>query len=311
MITNNLSKISTSEEALAIAGLNWEVGVYPIVSPVNRVKHPTRYMTVREDTGEPLGIVSKRYRVLQNRKAFQFMDDLTGDPNGPKYVGAGCLYNGRKVFLVVDAGGMGIIQDDEVRKYILLVHSHDGTMAVQTILTPYRMKCLNQLTMIRNEAETAAGSYEGKGGLIYRVRHAGNCELNVEKAMEVLGIINRRFDQTLDAYMQLSRAEPTREQVEQVLMKLFPDSQHSSKAKVKREKVLELACAGRGNDEAGVRGTAWSLYNGVTEYVDHYQYPNAHRPGQHGDSARESVMMGRGAILKARALNVITNICLN
>ncbi|HZO33233.1 MAG TPA: DUF932 domain-containing protein [Chloroflexota bacterium] len=53
-----------------------------------------------------------------------------------------------------------------------------------------------------------------------------------------------------------------------------------------------------GNSEAGVKGTLWAAYNGVTEYVDHRQ----NRKGE--DRRFESVFFSEGYSIKTRALTV-------
>jgi hypothetical protein len=39
---------------------------------------PGYYATVRADTEQALGVVGERYRVLQNREAFAFVDQFLG-----------------------------------------------------------------------------------------------------------------------------------------------------------------------------------------------------------------------------------------
>src|SRR5690554_5132803 len=59
------------------ARLNWKVEKRPIYLS-GEEEIPNRFATVREDTGEVLGIVGKQYEVVQNKEGFQFVDDCLG-----------------------------------------------------------------------------------------------------------------------------------------------------------------------------------------------------------------------------------------
>ena len=54
---------------------------------------------VRTDTRAVIGVVGKRYRVFQNREAFDFMDALVGDKLA-MYETAGSLHGGRRVWML-------------------------------------------------------------------------------------------------------------------------------------------------------------------------------------------------------------------
>ena len=78
----------TSKEALELAGLNWKVLQKPIYTssgiPIKGYK-----ANVRETDQNILGIVTDRYKVVQNEEAFKFTDDLLGA--GVRYETAGSL----------------------------------------------------------------------------------------------------------------------------------------------------------------------------------------------------------------------------
>lgn len=73
-------------EAIEAAGLGWsvvkkslaiDVGV-DLPDVLRYKKLPGYYVTVRQDTDEELGVVGERYRIVQNDKAFAFIDQLLG-----------------------------------------------------------------------------------------------------------------------------------------------------------------------------------------------------------------------------------------
>ena len=83
----------TSEEALKLAGLNWDVWQEKIYTGDGIVVNDY-YANIRSSDHKVLGVVSGRYQIVQNRDAFAFTDELLG--KGVQYETAGSLKEGRK-----------------------------------------------------------------------------------------------------------------------------------------------------------------------------------------------------------------------
>ena len=86
----------SSEEALELSGLNWNVIQRPIMTSSCDLI-PGYKANIRDIDNQVLGVVTDRYRVVQNTEAFAFTDALLGD--GVKYETAGSLQNGRKIWV--------------------------------------------------------------------------------------------------------------------------------------------------------------------------------------------------------------------
>ena len=63
------------------------------------------------------------------------------------------------------------------------------------------------------------------------------------------------------------------------------------------DEIVGLAEAGRGNDLTSVRGTLWTAYNGVSEWLTYQR-------GRSGDNRLNSLWFGDGAALNKHALEV-------
>ena len=63
-----------SREALIAAGLDWDVVQRPVFTQ-DGVKVSGYFANVRQQDGSILGVVTSRYKVVQNRDAFAFTDD--------------------------------------------------------------------------------------------------------------------------------------------------------------------------------------------------------------------------------------------
>lgn len=293
-----LPQLATAQEAIQAANLGWSVNKEPQVR--KGVEVTGRFWNVRSDTDSVVGDVGSQYTVLQNVQAFSFFDKFTQDPTGPKYETAGSLFGGKRIWMLAKMPGiLEVTPGDTVDPYILLSNSHDGTSAVRVQLTPIRVVCNNTLTM-------ALWDSKQKG---IKIRHSGDIMLKAKSVQDALGIIRHSFEDTLGLYQELAKVEPTQAQIETVLTTLFPDTA-TERAKLQRGRVLELAEAGIGNDRTGVRGTAWALYNGITELYDHHNNMGSKRSDA-VDMRVNSNWFGSGAASKAEALELIAKTVLN
>jgi phage/plasmid-like protein (TIGR03299 family) len=133
----------TADEAIVKAGQNWTVETHPAYAKIgdNFVRIPDTFSTVRMDTKSPFpGTVGGVYVPFQNRDAFAFFDEVVGN-NQAKYVTAGCLRGGQRVWILAQVGKNFKIADskDEMAKYVLLYNAHDGSSKVRMMLTPIRV----------------------------------------------------------------------------------------------------------------------------------------------------------------------------
>ena len=63
------------------------------------------------------GVVTSRYKVVQNRDAFAFTDALLGD--GVRYETAGSLMGGRKTWILAKLPTRYIIQGEQILPYLV------------------------------------------------------------------------------------------------------------------------------------------------------------------------------------------------
>lgn len=92
-----VNEAPASEDALRLAGLNWSVVQEPVYTEQKEQVEGWR-ANIRDSDRKVLGVVTDRYKVIQNRDAFAFTDALLGE--GVRYETAGSLLGGRKVWLL-------------------------------------------------------------------------------------------------------------------------------------------------------------------------------------------------------------------
>src|SRR5262245_54850777 len=131
--------------AVVKAGLNWEAELVPLVAADTRAK--VEHQAVRRKTdGKVLGVVGPKYTVLQNEDAFKWFEPFLEAKEAALHT-AGSLRNGSRIWVLakLSRDPLVIAQGDEVEKYLLLSHSHDGSLAVRVGFSPIRVVCANTL----------------------------------------------------------------------------------------------------------------------------------------------------------------------
>lgn len=139
----------SSGEALWLSGLDWHVvqkDIYAEDKKINGYK-----ANIRDSDGKVLGVVSDRYRIVQNDEAFAFTDALLGE--GVRYETAGSLSEGRQIWMLARLPEKYIINGDEIAPYLVFSNSHDGSGAVRVAITPIRVVCQNTLNLALNAAK--------------------------------------------------------------------------------------------------------------------------------------------------------------
>ena len=122
-----LDHAPTSEAALEAAHLDWRVDMRALKT-VDGIDVPDNFATVRADNQTVLGVVSAKYKVVQNRTAFAFLDSLV-ESGDMRYESAGALKDGRIVWLLgrlpsVDEIAPG---DNSFRSQCYGYHRRDST----------------------------------------------------------------------------------------------------------------------------------------------------------------------------------------
>ena len=101
---------------------------------------------VRDTDQQILGVVTDRYKVVQNEDAFAFTDQLLGE--GVSYETAGSLQNGRRIWMLAKLPQRYIISGDEIEPYLVFMNAHDGTGAIKAAMTPIRVVCQNTFEIL-------------------------------------------------------------------------------------------------------------------------------------------------------------------
>lgn len=115
--------------------------------------------TVRTDRDITLGVVGSKYGVVQNSKAFEFINLLASGVQGSEKAvieTAGILGDGERMYVTAKLPSDIYLDDDghdPINDYILFTNTHDGSGAVTVLFTPIRVVCQNTLNMALRTAQ--------------------------------------------------------------------------------------------------------------------------------------------------------------
>lgn len=172
-----------SNDALILAGLNWQVLQEPIFTAASEPIEGYK-VNVRDSDRKVLGVVTDRYKVIQNNEAFAFTDELLGE--GVRYETAGSLQGGKKVWLLAHMPREYIISGEQISPYLVFSNTHDGSGAIKVALTPIRVVCQNTLNLALAKANRC-WSMIHTGDIHEKMQEARDTLLRAENYMQELG----------------------------------------------------------------------------------------------------------------------------
>ena len=256
-----LDGVLSSDEAIREAHLTWIVDQKPIYTLDNWAEAiPGFVANVRNDTREVLGIVSDRYKVAQNKDVFTFADDLIGNGRVKcTYETAGSLFNGRRVFMLVNMP-KGRIVEDEYQPYLCLSNAHDGSACLQVFLTGIRVVCNNTLTAALTTAKRKIS-----------IRHLSCMEMRKDEALKAMGAASKYFH---DLEVFASQLAGKKVNIGKVLDKLYPVSKDMSGRQLKSNREVKdtiKSILKQKDDLQNFKNTAWGAYSAIADYRSNAQ----------------------------------------
>ena len=248
----------TSENALRLAGLDWNVVQEPIYTPC-REKIEGFKANVRDTDRKVLGVVSDRYKVVQNVEAFSFTDELLG--HGVRYETAGSLSGGRRVWLLARLPREYIIAGERISPYLVFSNTHDGSGSVKVAVTPVRVVCNNTLNLA---LETAQRSFS--------MVHTGNISDKITEARDTLFKAESYMDRLGAEFEQLHQQKVTDAEVQKYIELLIPLESNATRTQEKNVNRLREDLATRYYDAPDLQKVGKNAYrfiNAVSDFATH------------------------------------------
>ena len=246
----------TTADALRLAGLDWRVEQKNI-QLCGGSKVPGYKANVRSTDGKVLGVVSDRYRIVQNADAFEFTDSIIG--GDVRYETAGSLNGGKKIWLLAKLPETEIA-GDKTEPYLCFSNTHDGSGAVRVCMTPIRVVCNNTLNLALDSTKRA-----------WSVRHTGSLQSKMHEARACLRMANTYMGALAEKADRMANTAITRDQLNRILDELFPVDEHTTEREKQNIKKLrdEYMVCYFAPDLVKFRDTAWGAYNAMSDMITH------------------------------------------
>ena len=285
-IGTDVSREVSVDEILKKANLDYTVIKEPVYLH-DGILVPSRIATIKQETREPIGLVSDRYEIYQNADAFKFLEEIPDI----QFVRAGETYNGM-VYIIGKLPSLKVL-DDEFTPYVIFQTSHTGWFSLRATICPLRIVCQNQFAMsFKNMANPIS------------IHHSKRIEGRILEAQQLLkdtALYMQGFTNTAEELALLKITDTDRNKICDAFFE-------STKAITERqqealnEKKYRLNLCYNDDDNSNFRGTAWGLVNALTDYETHKE----RRESDHSiDSTFISVTFDPAVM--SRMLNIIKN----
>lgn len=248
----------TSAEAIKLAGLDWRVLQEPVFLPDQTVV-PGYKANVRETDRAVLGLVTDRYRVVQNEEAFAFCDALLGE--GVKFETAGSLSGGKRNFILAILPEQYKILGDDVDPYVVFTNSHDGKGSITAAMTPIRVVCQNTLNLALREAKRSWSTY-----------HTGDVQGKLDEAQAVLRLGEQYMKSLNDESEKLAKVKLADDKIKDYIKMLLPVDDDASERTKQNTYQLQYILFSRYFDTPDLQGlgkNAYRFINAVSDFATH------------------------------------------
>ena len=248
----------SSADALRLAGLDWKV-VQEAIYTENGSIIPGYRVNIRDSDRKALGVVTDRYKIIQNQEAFAFTDALLG--SGVRYETAGSLQEGRRVWLLARLPHEYIISGERISPYLVFSNTHDGSGAVKVALTPVRVVCNNTLNLALHTAKRS-----------WSMIHTGNIMDKMKEAEDTLFMAEAYMDSLGKEFEHLRSRRVTDGQVKEYIEQLLPMEKDATPVQSKNILKLREDMARRYHDAPDLKGVGKNAYrfiNAVSDFATH------------------------------------------
>jgi len=266
----------TSEEAIKLAQLDYEVGISPLYHNVNNEFERvfTHNITYRKDTNEIFAVVGSRYTVFQNKEAFEFLDAIVGNKLAV-FDTAGSLGKGEVAFITLKLPSsirLKDLPDEQIEHYVLFTLSHDGSSTIRFMDTPIRVVCNNTL----DAALSNAGI-----NFKFSIKHTLNMKKRLNDIQTMFININKAGEKLGEYLNNLAKIHVTEQHIETILARTILskdayDLQKDGTIIIKKDvstKIQNKIYTIKKNIYTGVGQdiiepeTLYGVYNGITTYL--------------------------------------------
>ena len=247
----------TSKEAIKLAGLDWNVVARSVKDSYTGLDIPGWKANVRDIDNSVLGMVTDKYKIIQNDEAFAFTDALLGE--GVKYETAGSLYGGKRVWMLAKLDTKDLA-GEKIDPYLVFTNSHDGKGSVRVAMTPIRICCSNTLNLALRKSKRQ-----------WACSHMGNIDGKLEDARQTILNSEKYLQALRTEFETLKLKKITKDKMFEFTKELLPITIEDTELKARRiqeDRDMLMTCWDA-PDLQQTENSMFKLVNAVSDYSTH------------------------------------------
>lgn len=254
--------VASYDEAITRFGLDRVVEMRPLFYEHKSntgnamLQSPRHSQTVDVKTGNPLGVVGSRYRVVPYAIAFSFAEPLLAA--GAKIIGGGALNLGETAILRLEAPGAVQVGKSRILNQFILRSSHDGSAKVEARSTPFF------------EANGVAITVDAARPLSFK--HTLNIGVRIGRARDTFKRVNENWNEFQAGVQKMIAMPITDQEARGFIEQLLPSKAGGKRIENIREDIYILfKLTGKARLLPECRGTLFGLVQAVGEWADFHQ----------------------------------------
>jgi len=259
VITRDGVVVNVAHDTLKLAGTRGPEAAAPA---------PNCFFNVRDDVHDVVGVVRRRYRVLQNADAPAFLDQLVDAGDGV-FEAAAALHGGARVFWLMRLENLGAGSETErLDTYLLVENSHDGSKSY--CLSTFAARPASQATLAWRLPSAPRALKLG------RTASASERRLISKRALELGAAYARELAAIRDRMLQTSMSD---ERFRDFVGALIPTPKPIvARDRVTNQRGITMATNAKGvitqlyhyNERLEtIRGTLWGVVQACEFYSNH------------------------------------------
>lgn len=252
----DLSHELNTDMVWELSGLNYGYEVVDLFDPYGN-KIPL-IGVLRDDNHFFLGSGTKRFVPIGNERTRELCDIL--HQLGFGYENAGVFDGGKVTYVSMKWKGSNT-SGEEMKYYVVVVNSFDGTKPFGVYITPVRVWCKNTLALAIKKAVR-----------FWKLRHTTNAHIRLEEVKEALTAFDLYINGLETEISNMKRFLLTDSKVKTLTEMLFPMEEGATQrvlAGVERKRAELLYRYQYAPDLADTEKSAFRFINAVSDFADH------------------------------------------
>ena len=217
---------------------------------------PDRFVTVRTDTYEPLGIVGDKYNIMQPNEVWEFIDAFR-EVSGAELDKS--IVDGPRIGVSLKINQREYISGDPIDNNFLIYNTFDGSLPFCGKGLTNRLFCSNQI------------NYQGA---YWKIRHTTNMDRKIDLAKTMMNHFQDaqdKFDKKMLSLVAMSVKTFEAVSIFSDLLGEAKTDNAKSRKSNQTEVFKNILENGIGFDVPGLKGTGYWVLQAITEYANHHR----------------------------------------